>query len=137
MARLFGVHPAVIVRDYPAHGLPKEPNGLYDAARCVQWRVKHEHRRAEKALGEFEAEKIGKVRADKRLTQLKTAILRRRFIRHEEAEEALARQANEFRTALEALPRRWAEKVRPSDPAEGEAIIEEMIRAIYQRIAKT
>ncbi|NDF12858.1 MAG: hypothetical protein EB060_08635 [Proteobacteria bacterium] len=110
---------------------------MYDAPKCIRWRLHLERQRAEKALGEFEAVKIAKLKAELRLTQLKTGAIRRKYVKAEEAEEALSRQAHEIRTALEALPRRWAEKVRPTSPAEGEAIVEEMIRAIYDQLVSS
>lgn len=123
------------MRDWSSRGLPREADGNYDASKCIRWRLLVERDRAQKALGELEAVKIAKLKAELRLTQLKTGAIRRKYVKAEEAEEALSRQAHEIRTALEALPRRWAEKVRPASPAEGEAIVEEMIRAIYDQLA--
>ncbi len=52
------------MRDWASRGLPKESDGNYDAPKCIRWRLLVERDRAQKALGELEAVKIAKHKAE-------------------------------------------------------------------------
>lgn len=136
LARLFEVQRSTVTRDWIKAGCPQTKGGQFDLREVIPWRIKYEQKRIEQQIGEEKAARIALIRAKTRYEQIRIGIARRKFISAEQLERLLAEQARETRTVIDAIPRAWAPRINAENPAEAEAILEEMISSVRRRLSQ-
>lgn len=134
IGRIFDVTRMVVSREWVQAGCPQEPDGTFVVQSVVAWKLERERKRAEERIGEEKVARTELLRVRKRVEQFKLGILKRKYIAAETIEQRLIALATEVRMNLTSLPQAWAQRIRPENPPEGKAIVEEMVESIRARL---